>query len=66
MITLLVFQDTEPVPHGFPEDNTIPEQRLHKVEVTILSNEILRFLGFLHARVGRGTVDDDSLPPARY
>ena len=37
MITLLVFQDTEPVPHGFPKDNTIPEQGLHKVEVIILS-----------------------------
>ena len=30
----------------------LAEQRLHEMEVTILGNEILRFLGFLHARVG--------------
>src|SRR5436853_7676671 len=52
MITLLVFQDTEPVAHGFPVDNTIPEERLHEMEVTILGNEILGFFGFLHTRVG--------------
>jgi len=52
MITLLVFQDTEPVTYGFPEDNTIPEKHLHKMEVTILGNEILRFLCFLDTRIG--------------
>jgi hypothetical protein len=29
------------------------------MEITILRNEILGFLSFLHARVGRGAVDDD-------
>src|SRR5262245_66168792 len=58
VVTFVVFQDAEAIPDGFPEDNAIPEERLHEMQVTIRGNEILRFLCFLNPRVGRGAIDD--------